>query len=99
MGMARPGRARAPEAQGRNSTFAGGICGVLRAQARGGEHEPIRAAQPIEQAFAQFPHWETSEAQESEVHRAVLKALTDAGVEAVAEVADKLMRLLRRAGR
>ncbi len=37
-----------------------------------------------------------SEAQEREVRKSIFKALIDAGVEAVAEVADKLMRLLRR---
>ncbi len=62
-----------------------------------GVNEPLRAAQAIEQAFAQFPHWQTSEAQEREVRKAIFKALIDVGVQAVAEVADKLMRLLRRA--
>lgn len=62
-----------------------------------GVNEPLCAAQSIEQAFAQFPHWQTSEAQEREVRKAIFKALIDVGVQAVAEVADKLMRLLRRA--
>jgi type I restriction enzyme R subunit len=62
-----------------------------------GVHDPLRAAQTIERAFAQFPHWQVSEAQEREVRKSIFKALIDAGVEAVAEVADKLLKLLRRA--
>ena len=62
-----------------------------------GVHDPLRAAQTIERAFAQFPHWQVSEAQEREVRKSLFKALIDAGVEAVAEVADRLLRLLRRA--
>ena len=62
-----------------------------------GVHDPLRAAQTIERAFAQFPHWHVSEAQEREVRKSLFKALIDAGVEAVAEVADRLLKLLRRA--
>src|ERR1043166_598631 len=58
---------------------------------------PLQAARAVEQAFEQFPHWQTSEAQEREVRKSIFKALIDAGVEAIAEVADKLMKLLRRA--
>jgi type I restriction enzyme, R subunit len=62
-----------------------------------GVKEPLEAARKIEQTFEQFPHWQTSEAQEREVRKSIFKALIDAGVEAIAEVADKLMKLLRRA--
>ena len=62
-----------------------------------GVKQPLQAARAVEQAFEQFPHWQTSEAQEREVRKSIFKALVDAGVEAIAEVADKLMRLLRRA--
>ena len=62
-----------------------------------GVEEPLKAAQAIEEAFKQHPHWQTSEHQEQDVRRAIYKALIDAGVEAVVEVATKLMRLLRRA--
>ena len=59
--------------------------------------EPLKAAQAIEEAFKQHPHWQTSEHQEQDVRRAIYKSLIHAGVEAVVEVATKLMRLLRRA--
>jgi len=62
-----------------------------------GVKEPLQAARTVELAFEQFPHRQTSEAQEREVRKSIFKALIDAGVEAVAEVADKLMKLLRRA--
>ena len=62
-----------------------------------GVKEPLQAARAVEQAFEQFLHWQTSEAQEREVRKSIFKALNDAGVEAIAEVADKLLKLLRRA--
>ncbi len=62
-----------------------------------GVGDPLRAAQTIEGAFTRYPHWHTSEAQDREVRKAIFKALIDAGVEAVAKVADRVMTLLRRA--
>jgi type I restriction enzyme R subunit len=62
-----------------------------------GVEEPLKAAQAVEAAFQQYPHWQTSEHQEQDVRRSIYKALIDAGIEAVVEVATKLMKLLRRA--
>jgi type I restriction enzyme R subunit len=54
-------------------------------------------ARAVESAFEQFPHWQVSERQEQDVRKALYKALLDAGVEAVVEMATKLFKLLRRA--
>jgi type I restriction enzyme R subunit len=62
-----------------------------------GVKDPLKAAQAVEAAFEQYPHWQTSEHQEQDVRRSIYKALIDAGIEAVVEVATKLMKLLRRA--
>jgi type I restriction enzyme R subunit len=62
-----------------------------------GVEDPLKAAQAVEAAFQQYPHWQTSEHQEQDVRRSIYKALIDAGIEAVVEVATKLMKLLRRA--
>jgi len=62
-----------------------------------GINEPLKVAKAIENAFQEYPHWQVSERQEQDVRRALYKSLIDAGVEAVVEVASKLMRLLRRA--
>ena len=62
-----------------------------------GVKDPLKAAQAVEAAFQQYPHWQTSEHQEQDVRRSIYKALIDAGIEAVVEVATKLMKLLRRA--
>jgi type I restriction enzyme R subunit len=62
-----------------------------------GVKDPLKAAQAVEAAFQQHPHWQTSEHQEQDVRRSIYKALIDAGIEAVIEVATKLMKLLRRA--
>ncbi len=62
-----------------------------------GVKDPLKAAQAVEAAFQQHPHWQTSEHQEQDVRRSIYKALIDAGIEAVVEVATKLMKLLRRA--
>jgi type I restriction enzyme R subunit len=62
-----------------------------------GVGDPLKAAQAVEAAFQQHPHWQTSEHQEQDVRRSIYKALIDAGIEAVVEVATKLMKLLRRA--
>lgn len=62
-----------------------------------GIQQPLAVAQQVEQAFRDYPHWQVSERQEQDVRRTLYKALIDAGVEAVVEIASKLMRLLRRA--
>lgn len=62
-----------------------------------GIKEPLGVAKQVEQAFGEYPHWQVSERQEQDVRRALYKALIDAGVEAVVEIASKLMKLLRRA--
>ncbi len=62
-----------------------------------GIKEPLTVAKQVEQAFGEYPHWQVSERQEQDVRRALYKALIDAGVEAVVEIASKLMKLLRRA--
>ena len=47
--------------------------------------------------FEQYPHWQTSEHQEQEVRRAFYKALISAGVDGVVDVAQNILRMLRRA--
>jgi type I restriction enzyme R subunit len=47
-------------------------------------------------AFEQYPHWQTSTHQEQDVRRALYKALIKSGVEAVVDVAQGIMRMLRR---
>jgi len=49
------------------------------------------------QAFGDYPHWHTSSHQEQEVRRVLYKALIDAGVDGVVDVAKHLLRMLRRA--
>ena len=48
-------------------------------------------------AFEEHPHWQTSGHQEQAVRRALYKALIDAGVDGVVEVAQGIMKMLRRA--
>ena len=62
-----------------------------------GVADPLKAAQAVEAAFQQYPHWQTSEHQKRDVLRSIYKALIDAGIEAEEEVTKKLMNLLRRA--
>lgn len=63
-----------------------------------GIKEPLTVARRVEQAFQEYPHWQVSERQEQDVRRAMYKALIGAGiVEAVVDIANKLMKLLRRA--
>jgi type I restriction enzyme R subunit len=54
-------------------------------------------AHTAQQAFNSYPHWKTSEAQDREVRKALLKALLDAGVtENVTELTGWLLDVLRR---
>lgn len=59
--------------------------------------DPLTVAKKIEEAFEQFPHWHRSERQEQDLRRVLYKALIDAGVENVVDLATRLMNLLRRA--
>jgi type I restriction enzyme R subunit len=54
-------------------------------------------AKAASQAFEQHPHWQTSSHQEQEVRKAFYKALINAGVEGVVDVAQGILRMLRRA--
>jgi type I restriction enzyme, R subunit len=54
-------------------------------------------ARAVERAFAAHPHWHASAAQERELRKKLYKALIDAGVDDVVEMATALLRMLRRA--
>lgn len=54
-------------------------------------------ARDVDAGFAANPHWRSSAAQERELRKALYKALIDAGVEDVVELASGLLRTLRRA--
>ena len=57
-----------------------------------------QVAEAAGRAFEQHPHWQTSSHQEQEVRRSLYKAFIDAGLkEAVVEMAQGIMRMLRRA--
>jgi len=56
-----------------------------------------QVAGQAEEAFAQYPHWQTSSHQEQEVRKSFYKALINAGVDAVVDVAQNILRMLRRA--
>jgi type I restriction enzyme, R subunit len=62
--------------------------------------QKITKAQVVEQAaedaFRQFPHWQRSAEHEREVRKVLYKALLDAGVERVVEVAERVLTMLRR---
>jgi type I restriction enzyme R subunit len=49
------------------------------------------------EAFQEFPHWQTSSHQEQEVRKSLYKALIESGVEAVVDLAQGVMKMLRRA--
>ena len=56
-----------------------------------------RGRQGAAAAFEQHPHWQTSSHQEQEVRVAFYKALITAGIDGVVDVAQNIMRMLRRA--
>jgi type I restriction enzyme R subunit len=61
---------------------------------------PVQAdavAQAAGEAFAAYPHWLASSRQEQEVRKALYKGLLGAGVEGVVDVAQHLLKMLRRA--
>lgn len=53
-------------------------------------------ARQASEAFDQFPHWERSSEQERGLRVALFKALLEAGVEQVAEFAERIMKMLGR---
>jgi len=50
-------------------------------------------------AFEKYPHWQTSSHQEQEVRKAFYKALINAGVQGVVDLAQGILKMLRRATR
>jgi type I restriction enzyme, R subunit len=54
-------------------------------------------AKQAAKAFEEHPHWQTSSHQEQAVRRALYKALIDAGVDGVVEIAQGIMKMLQRA--
>jgi type I restriction enzyme R subunit len=63
-----------------------------------GVEKADEVAKAAAQAFEQYPHWQTSTHQEQEVRRAFYKALITAGVDGVVELAQNILKMLRRAG-
>src|SRR5437660_6213525 len=57
----------------------------------------LEVAQGVASAFEQYPHWQTSGHQEQEVRKAIYKALINAKVEGVIDVANVILKMLRRA--
>jgi type I restriction enzyme R subunit len=64
---------------------------------RDGIAQADAVAQAAGQAFAEYPHWHTSSHQEQGVRRKLYKALIDADVKGVVDVANHLLKMLRRA--
>ncbi len=57
----------------------------------------MQVAKATEQAFEQYPHWQSSSHQEQEVRKSFYKALIEGGVsEGVVEIAQRILRMLRR---
>lgn len=63
---------------------------------RDGVDQAQQVAQSAAKAFEEHPHWETSSHHEQEVRKALYKALIDATIDGVVEVAQNIMRTLRR---
>jgi type I restriction enzyme R subunit len=57
----------------------------------------LRVAQAMESAFAELPHWMTSQRQEGELRARLYKALVEIDVGEVVAWADAILNLLRRA--
>ena len=53
-------------------------------------------ARQLAGAFETFPHWQTSSHQEQESRKAFYKALIDADVDGVVDVAKNVLKMLRR---
>jgi type I restriction enzyme R subunit len=61
-----------------------------------GVKDARKVADSAGKAFEQNPHWQTSGHQEQEVRKSLYKAFIDAGIkEAVVEIAQNIMRMLR----
>jgi type I restriction enzyme R subunit len=63
---------------------------------RAGVADAEKVAREAATAFEQFPHWQTSSHQEQNVRRVLYKSLISAGVDEVVEVAQGIVRMLRR---
>ena len=65
------------------------------------KREGVSKAQTVAQsaaaAFQEFPHWQISSHQEQEVRKSLYKALIESGVEAVVDLGQGVMKMLRRA--
>jgi type I restriction enzyme R subunit len=59
--------------------------------------QALKVARAVGEAFAAYPHWQTSTHQEQDVRKAIYKALINAGVDGVIEVATGILKTLRRA--
>ena len=64
---------------------------------RDGVPKASEVAKATGEAFDQYPHWQTSSHQEQEVRKSFYKALIDAGVDGVVDVAQNILKMLRRA--
>jgi type I restriction enzyme R subunit len=64
---------------------------------RDGVKKADEVAKAAGAAFEQYPHWQTSSHQEQEVRKSFYKALINAGVESVVDVAQSILKMLRRA--
>src|SRR5262249_32771808 len=64
---------------------------------RQGVPKALEVAQGVAAAVEQFPHWQNSGHQEQEVRKAIYKALINAQVEGVIDVANLNLKTLRRA--
>ena len=67
------------------------------------KHEGIAQAESVarqaEAAFAENPHWQTSSHQSRQLLQSLYKALITAGVQSVTDVAQRILKMLGRAGR
>jgi len=66
---------------------------------RDGVPKASEVAKATSEAFDQYPHWQTSSHQEQEVRKSFYKALIDAGVDGVVEIAQNILKMLRRAAK
>jgi type I restriction enzyme R subunit len=64
------------------------------------ERDGVAKAQDVAQAaaaaFEENPHWQSSSHQEQAVRKSLYKAMISAGIEGVVELAQRLMKMLRR---
>jgi type I restriction enzyme R subunit len=92
--LADAGEARAAQEQSDLSAESFAVYWLLERKGVAGADE---VAGKVEEALATYPHWKTSEGQDREVRRVLLKALIDAGVtENVTDLGGWLLDVLRR---